>query len=48
MIRVDAIVLAAGESRRMGRPKPLLPWRGGTLIGHIVAELSAAKVTQIL
>jgi molybdenum cofactor cytidylyltransferase len=38
MLRSDAcaavILLAAGESRRMGRPKQLLPWRGTTLVRH--------------
>lgn len=27
-------MLAAGGSRRLGRPKQLLPWRGSTLIRH--------------
>ena len=31
-----AIVLAAGESRRLGRPKQLVRWRNDTLIGHSV------------
>ncbi len=47
MIRVEAIVLAAGEGRRMGRSKPLLPWNGRTLIEHIVSELQVAKVQAI-
>ncbi|MBI4197817.1 MAG: molybdenum cofactor guanylyltransferase [Chloroflexi bacterium] len=29
---MDAILLAGGESRRMGQPKALLPWRDGTLM----------------
>ena len=29
-MRVAAIVLAAGEGRRMGGPKALVPLRGGT------------------
>lgn len=28
------LVLAAGASTRMGRPKALLPWRGRTLLAH--------------
>jgi len=28
------LVLAAGESSRMGRPKQLLPWKKGTLLQH--------------
>ena len=36
MRRVAAIVLAAGGSSRMGRPKQLLPFRGRTLLRHAV------------
>lgn len=32
------IVLAAGGSSRLGRPKQLLPWKGKSLIAHIVGE----------
>ena len=33
------IILCGGLSRRMGRPKALLPWRGRTLIEHVVGIL---------
>ena len=33
---VHALVLAAGASRRMGRPKALLPHDGGTFVGRLV------------
>ena len=36
-----AIILAAGESRRMGRPKALLPYRGGTFVSVLAEKLSA-------
>lgn len=39
---VAAIVLAAGESTRMGRPKPLLDWGGKPLLQHQIDELSGA------
>ena len=39
MAGVSAILTAAGESTRMGTPKPLLPWRGATLVEHQVACL---------
>lgn len=31
-----AAILAAGESRRMGQPKALLPYRGHTFLEHLV------------
>ncbi|HTA44743.1 MAG TPA: nucleotidyltransferase family protein [Bryobacteraceae bacterium] len=34
-----AIILAAGESRRMGRPKASLPFRGGTFLSAIAENL---------
>ncbi len=47
--RVGAIVLAAGESARMGRSKPLLPWdRGQTVIEAIVARLVALRLAEIV
>ncbi len=39
---MTAIVLAGGLSTRMGRPKALLPWRGRTLIDHVVGVLRQA------
>jgi molybdenum cofactor cytidylyltransferase len=33
---VCGLVLGAGGSKRLGRPKQLLPYRGGTLLGHVV------------
>ena len=35
-----AIILAAGESRRMGRPKALLPYHGGTFVSVLAEKLS--------
>ncbi len=43
-----AILLAAGESARMGQPKPLLPWGDATLIEYQVQELRAAGVVDIV
>ncbi len=44
---VAAIVLAAGESRRMGRAKALLDWGGKPLLQHQIDELSAAGCEPI-
>jgi molybdenum cofactor cytidylyltransferase len=39
---VSALVLAAGASTRLGRPKQLLPFGSTTLLGAVIAEASAA------
>ncbi len=42
-VRFGGIVLCGGASSRMGRPKALLPWRGGRpLVAHAVDVLRAA------
>jgi molybdenum cofactor cytidylyltransferase len=46
---IPAIVLAAGASSRMGRPKPLLEMEDGrTFVRHIVNTLHDAGVTEIV
>jgi molybdenum cofactor cytidylyltransferase len=35
------VILAAGESSRMGRPKAFLPWRGGTFLSSAIRTLNA-------
>ena len=44
---IVAILLAAGESSRMGRPKPLLPWQGKTLVEAQVESLLAGGVDEV-
>ena len=48
MPRIAAVVLSAGESSRMGRPKALLPIEGETFIGRIVGSLKRTQVGKIL
>jgi molybdenum cofactor cytidylyltransferase len=43
-----AVVLAAGCSTRMGRPKLVLPWGNTTVIGQVVTTLMQAGVTEIV
>ncbi len=40
-----AIVLAAGESKRMGSPKMLLPWMGKTIIEQVVENVLSSEVS---
>jgi molybdenum cofactor cytidylyltransferase len=37
---IAALVLAGGASQRLGRPKQIEPWGEGTLLGHVLAEVS--------
>ncbi len=48
---LGAFILAAGRSRRMGRPKLLLPWAHTSILGHLVNlwnELGAKAVCVVL
>ena len=45
---ISAIVLAAGESKRMGRPKMLLPWDGSTVLQTVITTFQAAGINDIL
>ncbi|MGH7200841.1 MAG: nucleotidyltransferase family protein [Planctomycetaceae bacterium] len=46
MRRFLAIIPAAGHSRRMGRPKLLLPLGGQTVIARVLAALDREPVTE--
>jgi molybdenum cofactor cytidylyltransferase len=47
--RVALVVLAAGESRRFGRLKQLLPWGdGGTLLSHALDVALASRARPVL
>jgi len=43
-MRICAVVLAAGEGRRMGQPKALLPFPGTTFLGHLCAAFARCGV----
>jgi molybdenum cofactor cytidylyltransferase len=45
---ISAIVLAAGESRRMGQIKQLLDWGGKPLLGHVLDSLRSSPVDEII
>jgi molybdenum cofactor cytidylyltransferase len=42
------LVLGAGGSSRLGRPKQLLPYRDTTLLGHVVGTARACRFNQIV
>jgi molybdenum cofactor cytidylyltransferase len=45
-MRSFAVVPAAGRSERMGQPKLLLPWRGRTVIEHVLVAWQAGGVER--
>ncbi|HTV41676.1 MAG TPA: nucleotidyltransferase family protein [Candidatus Sulfotelmatobacter sp.] len=50
-LQIGVVILGAGASSRMGRPKLLLPWHNTTVIGHIIAqwrELEALQIAVVL
>src|SRR5712671_3953631 len=42
-----AIILAAGESRRMGQPKQLLPFGGKTMLECVIDAFQSPRVDEI-
>ena len=47
-VMIAAIVLAAGKSVRMRRPKMILPWGDTTVIGQVVTTLANAGLEKIV
>ena len=50
-VRLGVMILGAGRSSRMGRPKLLLPWGETSVVGHLLAvwrRLGARQVTVVL
>jgi molybdenum cofactor cytidylyltransferase len=45
---VSGLVLGAGGSKRLGRPKQLLPYGDGTLLGHVVETARACDFDQLI
>ena len=43
---VVAILLAAGDSERMGSPKALLPWHGQPLLTHQLQQIQKSRVSE--
>ncbi len=45
---IGAVVLAAGQSRRMGTQKLLLPWSGKPLVAHVVDEVLSSPARPVI
>lgn len=46
--KVVGIILAAGESKRLGKTKQLLPWRGQSLIRHVACNALDAGLSDVV
>jgi molybdenum cofactor cytidylyltransferase len=42
------VILAAGESRRFGQPKPLLDWRGQPFNNHVIKAAVGAGLSPVI
>jgi molybdenum cofactor cytidylyltransferase len=45
---ITAVILAAGQSKRMGQPKMLLPWGQTTVLETVIATYKAAGIDNVL
>ena len=45
---IAALILAAGESKRMGKAKMLLPWTTTTILGQVIRAFREAGVDEVL
>jgi molybdenum cofactor cytidylyltransferase len=48
MNQTAIIILAAGESSRMEQPKQLLPFKNGTLLGHVADEAQKSGMPVVI
>ncbi len=44
---VAIVILAAGESKRMGKPKQMLPWKKSTLLANCLNEAIKSEINDI-
>jgi molybdenum cofactor cytidylyltransferase len=45
---ISAVILAAGQSKRMGQPKMLLPWGKLTVLEHVISVFLEAGIVDVL
>src|SRR5262245_31955866 len=46
-ISLGVVILGAGRSERMGRPKLLLPWGKTSVLGHLIGQWEGLGAKQI-
>lgn len=46
-MKIAGVVIAAGEGKRMGRLKQLLPWKNSTVLGTIIETLKNTSLDKI-
>jgi molybdenum cofactor cytidylyltransferase len=46
-VQIDALILAAGPSTRLGTPKQLLRWGETTLLGHVISAVAGLPVDSV-
>jgi molybdenum cofactor cytidylyltransferase len=46
-ISLGVVLLAAGRSTRMGQQKMLLPWKGSSVIGHLIGQWESLGANQV-
>ena len=46
-IAMGVVILAAGASRRMGKPKLLLPWGSTSVLGHLLQQCQRLGARQV-
>ncbi|MBT2162913.1 nucleotidyltransferase family protein [Zobellia barbeyronii] len=46
--RIAILILAAGASTRMGKPKQLLPWKDTTLLEHAIKTAKSADAIEVV
>ena len=47
MNRIGCAILAAGASRRLGRPKQLVLWRGHELVRHLTLQALSSRAGEV-
>jgi len=45
---IAGVILAAGSSLRLGRPKQLLMWRGRPLLQHVIEAAAASNLAELV